>query len=161
MNRRVDLILSLAGFILIASGLIAADGGHPAMSLVGTWDVERQMLFPEGPDQKVISVFHFGGTAVTTPAIVPGLSIQGSWRKMNGRTFVVTFYLPIIDDSEPPQLVGYSKALVENTLIDKDTFEGRTEVWFLVGTDPLNPLDTFFVEASEDVGRRLKAEGPP
>ena len=108
---------------------------------------------------KAVVEFHSGGTATLTSSASPYSTSHGSLKKMGKRTFVVSWYV-IFTDEGTGEHVGYIKALVENTLVDKNTIEGRTEVWFLVGTDPFNPQDMFLVEVSEDLGRRLRAEGP-
>ena len=125
--------------------------------LVGLWDF--QVVDTSGAVKKAVVEFHPGGTATLTSSASPYSTSHGSWKKTGKRTFVVSWYV-IFTDEGTGEHVGYIKALVENTLVDKNTIEGRTEVWFLVGTDPFNPQDMFLVAVSEDLGRRLRAEGP-
>ena len=132
-------------------------GTGRAMSPVGVWDV--QVADSSGAVLKALVEFHFGGTATLTSSATPLSTSLGGWEKTGDRTFVVSFYT-IVADEITGEHIGYFKVLVENTLLDKDTFEGRSEGWFLLGPDPFDPVDMFLVLVSDDLGKRLKAEGP-
>ena len=145
--------------LLVPLSAVFAQGagtGH-AMSPVGVWDV--QVVDPSGAVLKALVEFHFGGTVTLTSAATPLSTSLGGWEKTGNRTFVVSFYT-IVTDELTGEHIGYFKVLTENTLVDKNTFEGRSEGWFLLGTDPFNPVDMFLVLVSEDLGKRLRAEGP-
>jgi len=156
--RKIMFAVGMLVLLALSAAFAQERGRGNAMSPVGVWDFETENS--SGGIQKTMSVFHFGGTATNTPATDPNLSLHGTWQKTGRQTFVVSFYSMVVDESDPPQLIGYVKANVENVQVDKDTIEGRSEIWFLLGTDPFNPLATFFIDASDDFGRRLKAEGP-
>jgi hypothetical protein len=134
-----------------------AGGAGNAMSPVGVWDFE--VVDATGAVQKALVEFHFGGTATLTASASPYSSSYGTWEKTGNRTFVVSWYA-IIADEVTGEHIGYVKSLVENTLVDKDTIEGHTEVWFLLGTDPSNPQQMFLILVTDDLGMRLRAEGP-
>jgi hypothetical protein len=147
----------VAASLLLVLPLSAAFAQGGGKGPVGLWDVE--MVDDSGAVEKAVVEFHFGGTATVISSVSPYAASYGAWKKTGKRTFVVSFYA-IFADEVTGEHVGYIKSLVENTLVDRDTMEGRTEVWFLVGTDPFNPIDMFPVLTTHDLGRRLVAEGP-
>jgi hypothetical protein len=155
--RKIMFAVGMLLLLPLSAAFAEVGGRGNAMSPVGVWDFEVVNTF--GDVDKSLVVFNFGGTATTTPSTNVLASLFGTWEKTKGRTFVVSFYSFIVDEGTDEH-IGYVKAIVENTLVDKDTIEGRTEVWILFGTDPFNPLDMFLGFTTEDVGRRLPTEGP-
>lgn len=155
--RKTSFAVGMLLLLPLSAAFAQGAGTGRAMSPVGVWDV--QVADPSGAVLKALVQFHFGGTATLTSGATPLSTSLGGWHKTGNRTFVVSFYT-IVTDESTGEHIGYFKVLVENTLVDKDTFEGRSEGWFLLGTDPFNPVDMFLVLVSEDLGKRLRAEGP-
>jgi hypothetical protein len=150
-------IFFLVGLLLVlSSSAVFAQGGGKGP--VGLWDFD--LVDASGAVMKAVVEFHFGGTATVISSVSPYSASYGTWKKTGKRTFVVSFYAIFADEVTGEQ-VGYIKSLVGNTLIDNDTIEGRTEVWFLLGTDPSNPIFMDKILDTNDLGKRLRAEGPP
>ena len=149
------ILLAVGVLLVLPLSAAFAQGGGKAP--VGLWDFE--LVDASGAVEKAVVEFHFGGTATVISSVSPYSASYGTWKKTGKRTFVVSFYAIFVDEVTGEH-VGYIKSLVKNTLVDKDTIEGRTEVWFLLGTDPSDPLDKFLVLITEDLGKRLRVEGP-
>ena len=154
--RKTFFAVGMLLLVPLSAAFAQGAGTGSAMSPVGVWDVQ---VDTSEAVLKVLVEFHFGGTATLTSAATPFSTSLGAWEKTGDRTFVVSFFT-VVTDEATGEHIGYVKVLVENTLVDKDTFEGRSEGWFLLGTDPFNPVDMFLILVSDDLGKRLRAEGP-
>jgi hypothetical protein len=153
-------MVALGLFVLLPTSVALAQGQGDgnAMTPVGMWDFQI-VDDASGITHKVLVTFHFGGTATAIGTIDPLLSLHASWEKTGSRTFVVSWY-SLLTDPGTGEHFGYIKSIVENELVDKDTIEGRTESWLLIGTDPFDPIDMILLGTSHDTGSRLKPEGP-
>jgi hypothetical protein len=156
--RKIMFAVGLLLLLPLSAVFAQGGGSSKAMSPVGAWDFTLD-VDSDPPFQRVLIVYNFGGTLTATAASIPFLSSYGSWEKKGDR--VTARHYTILPDENTLEHIGYLKVLLDYRLVDKDTLEGRSEVWFLLGTDPFNPVDAFFFGAGEDVGRRLSAEGSP
>jgi hypothetical protein len=152
--RRTFFAVGMLIVVPLSAAFAQGGGTGNAMSPVGMWDAQ---VVVDGAISKALVEFHFGGTA---KLMSPFSTSIGTWETTGDRTFVVSFYTIISDDEGVH--IGYFKSLVENTLVDKDTIQGRTEGWLLLGTDLFDPnLIKIPVFVSEvDLLKRLRAEGP-
>jgi hypothetical protein len=59
-----------------------------------------------------------------------------TWKKVGPHSYLATHFVMFPDeDPAPPDVGGYVKDVSEYWLIDKNTLEGRSEGWWVVGND--------------------------
>ena len=126
-----------------------ARGRINAMSPVGAWDAELS-----GGTLKALHVFNFGGTTTNTPSTITTATAYGRWARIGKNLYRQTFY--ILDSDDDGNLLGYLKVEQEFRMVDKDTMEGEGDLFFLVGSDPLNPDDVIPLAHESVIYRRLK-----
>lgn len=153
MKRRTTLGLAVACLVLAPSGL-AATGGDEAMSPVGAW----VLYFEPDPDSPgapntTMSNLNRSGTLTGAAWSDPRTNSVGSWGKVSQNRYRSTFYVMI------PEAGGILKISEEFWMLSKDEMEGRQEVWWVPGSDPLGePVVPLFW--GSNLYKRIKAEPP-
>lgn len=158
-----QILLSITMLMISQPGLVRA---NDASTPVGAWDAT---VTPTAfPVFKALHVFNFGGTTTNTPsvcnAIVPAPTgvrctvAYGSWVRSSGARYVQTFMQQVYNNAG--QLIGYAKTRGVFELVGKDTMKGSNESFFLVGTDPFNPISIVPLGTDTFTARRIEPELP-
>jgi hypothetical protein len=153
----IGLLMSLS--VIAARGqLHDRDEGESAQSLAGSWNV---VVDPGGPTSfRTLITYAEGGGMVATPPVLPppfrASTVHGTWVKVGGRKFIITFLFLIYDPTG--QFIGTGKVRQTLTLNRAgDDYDGiaSTEIFDPAG----NPLPQFSACGTFQ-GKRIKAERP-
>lgn len=157
--RRIVLTLTMLILLPLSAAFAQAGRSGNAMSPVGTWTIETIDDDPMAPHNWHLENIQFGGTATGgawTAALSTGYS---TWKKTGPHRYLMTTFVMFPDDNpDPPDEGGYIKDIKELWLIDKNTLEGRSEGWWVVGSDPLGPIVFGPLWGATLYGTRLEAE---
>ncbi len=131
MKARVILGLAVACMVLIASSLAEA-GRDYAMSPVGAWAVYMEPA-PGSPGDAGtgLAEYHRSGTMTGAAMADPWTNTVGSWEKVRANRYRSTFYVLIPDGP------GVLKISEEFWMLNRNRMEGRYEIWWVPGEDPL------------------------
>ena len=131
MKRTIMLVMALAGLLLLASGS-QATSSKSAMSPVGAWAGYNEPG-PGSPGEPNTTLTQYYRSGITNGGAWtdPYTNVVGSWEKVAPNQYRSTFYGMI------PDAGGMLRINEEFWMLSKDEMEGRFEILWVPGQDPL------------------------